>query len=552
MTREARRVLARSKFITKMAVALNPVQIMKSEAEEERSETARLSSFIGAIALGELVRSTLGPRGMDKILVAMGRSEGQIEVTNDGATILRNIGVDNPAAKILVDISKTQDDEVGDGTTSVVVLASELLREAEKLVAMKIHPQTIIAGYRRATDVAREALTKSAQDNSANPEKFREDLLKIAKTTLSSKILAQHKDFFSNLAVDAVLRLKGSGNLDAIQIIKKQGGTLGDSFLDEGFILEKKIGVNQPKRIENAKILIANTPMDTDKIKVFGSKISVESTAKVAELEIAEKEKMKTKVQKILKHDINVFINRQLIYNYPEQLFADAGVMAIEHADFDGIERLALVTGGEITSTFDNPELVKLGKCDLIEECIIGEDRMIRLSGVQLGEACTIVLRGATNQILDEADRSLHDALCVLTQTVKETRTVYGGGCSETLMAKAVMDAAVHVAGKEALAMESFARSLLMIPTIIADNAGYDSAQLVSELRAAHAEGKTTFGLSMDEGIVDCMNQVGITESYQVKRQVMLSASEAAEMILRVDDIIKAAPRKRTADHGPC
>lgn len=543
---------ARSKFITKMAVALNPVQIMKSEAEEERSETARLSSFIGAIALGELVRSTLGPRGMDKILVAMGRSEGQIEVTNDGATILRNIGVDNPAAKILVDISKTQDDEVGDGTTSVVVLASELLREAEKLVAMKIHPQTIIAGYRRATDVAREALTKSAQDNSANPEKFREDLLKIAKTTLSSKILAQHKDFFSNLAVDAVLRLKGSGNLDAIQIIKKQGGTLGDSFLDEGFILEKKIGVNQPKRIENAKILIANTPMDTDKIKVFGSKISVESTAKVAELEIAEKEKMKTKVQKILKHDINVFINRQLIYNYPEQLFADAGVMAIEHADFDGIERLALVTGGEITSTFDNPELVKLGKCDLIEECIIGEDRMIRLSGVQLGEACTIVLRGATNQILDEADRSLHDALCVLTQTVKETRTVYGGGCSETLMAKAVMDAAVHVAGKEALAMESFARSLLMIPTIIADNAGYDSAQLVSELRAAHAEGKTTFGLSMDEGIVDCMNQVGITESYQVKRQVMLSASEAAEMILRVDDIIKAAPRKRTADHGPC
>lgn len=537
---------------TKMAVALNPVQIMKSEAEEERSETARLSSFIGAIALGELVRSTLGPRGMDKILVAMGRSEGQIEVTNDGATILRNIGVDNPAAKILVDISKTQDDEVGDGTTSVVVLASELLREAEKLVAMKIHPQTIIAGYRRATDVAREALTKSAQDNSANPEKFREDLLKIAKTTLSSKILAQHKDFFSNLAVDAVLRLKGSGNLDAIQIIKKQGGTLGDSFLDEGFILEKKIGVNQPKRIENAKILIANTPMDTDKIKVFGSKISVESTAKVAELEIAEKEKMKTKVQKILKHDINVFINRQLIYNYPEQLFADAGVMAIEHADFDGIERLALVTGGEITSTFDNPELVKLGKCDLIEECIIGEDRMIRLSGVQMGEACTIVLRGATNQILDEADRSLHDALCVLTQTVKETRTVYGGGCSETLMAKAVMDAAVHVAGKEALAMESFARALLMIPTIIADNAGYDSAQLVSELRAAHAEGKTTFGLSMDEGIVDCMNEVGITESYQVKRQVMLSASEAAEMILRVDDIIKAAPRKRTADHGPC
>merc|ERR1712055_919167 len=483
---------------------------MKAEAEEERSETARLSSFVGAMAVGELVRSTLGPRGMDKILVAMGRNEGSIEVTNDGATILRNIGVDNPAAKVLCDISKTQDEEVGDGTTSVVVLASELLREAEKLVAMRLHPQTIINGYRKATDTAREALTKSAQDNSTDPNKFRDDLLKIARTTLSSKILAQHKDFFSNLAVDAVLRLKGSGNLDAIQIIKKQGGTLGDSFLDEGFILDKKIGVHQPKRIENAK------------------------------------------VQKILNHNINVFFNRQLIYNYPEQLFADAGVMAIEHTDFDGMERLALVTGAEIVSTFDHPELVKLGHCDLIEECIIGEDRMIRLSGVKLGEACTVVLRGATQQILDESERSLHDALCVLTQTVKETRIVYGGGCSETLMARAVMEAAAHVADKESLAMESYARALLMIPTIISDNAGYDSAQLVAELKAAHAEGKPTWGLNMEDGETGCMNEIGITESFQVKRQVLLSAAEAAEMILRVDDIIKAAPRRREQDRGHC
>merc|ERR1712002_1405174 len=183
-------------------------------------------------------------------------------------------------------------------------------------------------------------------------------------------------------------------------------------------------------------------PMDTDKIKVFGSRVKVENVSKVAEIELAEKEKMKDKVDLICAHDMNVFINRQLIYNYPEQLFADRGIMAIEHADFDGIERLALVTGGEIVSTFDHPELVKLGHCDLIEECIIGEDRMIRLSGVKLGEACTVVLRGATQQILDEAERSLHDALCVLTQTVKETRTVFGGGCSETLMARAVMDAA--------------------------------------------------------------------------------------------------------------
>lgn len=534
---------------TMAGMALNPIQILKHDAEEEKAETARLSSFVGAIAIGDLVKSTLGPKGMDKILVGYGRNYGSVEVTNDGATILKAVGVDNPAAKVLVDISKVQDDEVGDGTTSVAVLASELLKEAEQLVSMKIHPQTIIAGWRKATDEARRALTAAARDNGKDPEKFREDLLNIARTTLSSKILSQHKEFFAKLAVTAVVRLKGTGSLDAIQIIKKLGGSLTDSFLDEGFLLDKKVGINQPKRVEKARILIANTPMDTDKIKVFGSRVRVDSCAKVAELEMAEKEKMKEKVELILKHNINVFINRQLIYNYPEQLFADSGVMAIEHADFDGIERLALVTGGEIVSTFGNPEQVKIGQCDLIEEVMIGEDKLLKFSGVPLGEACTVVLRGATQQILDEAERSLHDALCVLTQTVKETRTVCGGGCSEMLMANAVSQLAAKTPGKEAVAMEAFAKSLRQLPTVIADNAGYDSAQLVSELRAAHSEGKDMYGLNMEEGKIDDLSKLGITESFLVKRQVLLSAAEAAEMILRVDDIIKAAPRKRAPDH---
>lgn len=525
---------------------------MKHEAEEEKGEIARLSSFVGAIAIGDLVKSTLGPKGMDKILVSAGRNAGDVQVTNDGATILKSVGVDNPAAKILVNMSRVQDDEVGDGTTSVTVFASELLREAEKLIDQKMHPQTIIAGWRRAVDVARAALEQVAKDNSANAEVFREDLMNIARTTLSSKILSQHKELFAKLAVDAVLRLKGSGELSAIQLIKKSGGCLEDSFLDEGFLLDKKPGVHQPKRVENAKILIANTPMDTDKIKVFGSTIKVDSMAKIADLEMAEKEKMKDKVNKILSHNCNVFINRQLIYNYPEQLFADAGVMAIEHADFDGIERLALVTGGEIVSTFDNPDLVKLGHCDLIEQVMIGEDTLLRFSGVALGEACTIVIRGATQQIVDEADRSLHDALCVLTATVRESRIVYGGGCSEALMACAVLKKATETPGKEALAMESFARALLQLPTIIADNAGYDSAQLVAELRAGHMKGDHTLGLNMDEGKVACMKKLGITESFVVKRQVLVSASEAAEMILRVDNILKSAPRKRVADRGHC
>lgn len=246
-------------------------------------------------------------------------------------------------------------------------------------------------------------------------------------------MLSADKDYFAELAVGAVLRLKGSTDLEHIQVIKKAGGRLTDSYLDEGFILDKKIGVNQPTRLENAKILIANTAMDTDKVKVFGSRMKVESTGKLAELERAEREKMKSKIEKIKAHNITCFVNRQLIYNWPEQLFADAGIMSIEHADFDGVERLALVTGGEIASTFDHPELVKLGHCSLIEQVIIGEDTLIKFSGVAAGQACTIVLRGATQQMLDEAERSLHDALCVLSQTVKETKTVLGGGIILTM-----------------------------------------------------------------------------------------------------------------------
>jgi T-complex protein 1 subunit beta len=482
---------------------------------------------------------------MDKILQSA--STGEIMVTNDGATILKSIALDNAAAKVLVNISKVQDDEVGDGTTSVTVLAAELLHEAEKLVDQKIHPQTIIDGYRIASASALEALKRSAVDNRANTEKFREDLLSIARTTLSSKVLSQDKEHFAELAVDAVLRLKGSTNLNNIQIIKKAGGKLSDSYLDEGFILDKNIGINQPKRLENAKILVANTAMDTDKVKIFGARVKVDSTGKLAELEKAERDKMRSKVERIKAHGINCFVNRQLIYNWPEQLFADAGIMSIEHADFDGIERLALVTGGEITSTFDHPDAVKLGQCGLIEEVIIGEDTLIKFSGVAAGEACTVVLRGATEQLLDEADRSLHDALSVLSQTVIETRTVLGGGCSEMLMSKAVENAAHNTPGKKALAIEAFARALRQLPTILADNAGFDSSELVSKLRAAIHSGMSSSGLDLYHpgGRISDMRELGVIESYKLKRAVVSSASEATEMLLRVDSIIRAKPRAR-------
>ncbi|GJP34573.1 hypothetical protein CLOM_g19005 [Closterium sp. NIES-68] len=519
-------------------------RLFNEAATEEKGERARLSSFVGAMAISDLVKSTLGPKGMDKILQSTSRGGG-LMVTNDGATILKALHIDNPAAKVLVDISKVQDDEVGDGTTSVVVLAGELLREAEKLVTARIHPMTIISGYRMALDCAREVLISKSRDHKDDPARFREDLLRIAKTTLSSKILSQDKEHFATLAVDAVLRLKGSTNLEAIQIIKKAGGALSDSYLDEGFILDKKIGVGQPKRIENAKILVANTAMDTDKVKIYGARVRVDGMAKVAEIEAAEKAKMRQKVERIISHGINCFINRQLIYNFPEELFSDAGVMAIEHADFEGIERLALVTGGEIASTFEDPAGVKLGQCKLIEEIMIGEDRLIRFSGVAMGEACTIVLRGASSHVLDEAERSLHDALCVLTATVADSRVVWGGGWPEVMMATRVDDLARRTPGKRALAVESFASALRAIPSIISDNAGLDSAELVAQLRAAHADDASRAGIDVITGQAGDMEECGIYESLKVKQAVLMSATEAAEMILRVDDIITNAPRRR-------
>ena len=458
---------------------------------------------------------------MDKILVSMGGNQSaksKITVTNDGATILQSIYVDNPAAKILIDISKTQDEEVGDGTTTVAVLAGELLREAEKLVQNKIHPQIIIKGWREARNVAKKVLEDISIDNFADQELFKKDLKNIALTTLSSKLLLHDREQFANLAVDAVMRLHGSGNLDYIKLIKKPGGTLGDSFIADGFILEKTISTGCPKIKKNARVMVANTPMDHDKIKIMGSKVKADSMAKIGEIEEAERRKMRQKIDKILAYKPDVFINRQLIYNFPEQILADAGIMVIEHADFDGVERLSAVLGSDILSTFDSPETPgALGTCAMIEEIMIGEDKVIKFSGCQRNEACTIVLRGSGQHILDEAERSLHDAICVLVAATKNHKTIYGGGNAEMRMSLAVDDLAKTMQGKAALAAEAFARALRALPTIICENGGYDSAEIVTNLRAEISNGNTTAGINMFGGKIGCMKEMGVTECFRVK-----------------------------------
>ncbi|CAF1546529.1 unnamed protein product, partial [Rotaria sordida] len=401
---------------------------IKKFSSDTSSKDIKYSTFSKAIAVGNLVKSALGPKGMDKILRYNMSGEldaDKLLITNNRTMILSKIGVDNPVVKDLVDISKVQYDEVGDGSKSVVVLASELLRETENLLAQKIHLQTIITGWRKATNEALTILEGVAKNNS--------DLMNIARTTLSSKILQEKKDHLSKLCVDAILKIHDKTDLKHIQIVKLLRNNLNDSYLEEGFLFGERIGTNMPKRIENARILIANIPMDTDKRKISDSSVHIDSIAKLVQLELAKNEKIKDKVEKILQFSCNVFINRQLICDYANQLFAEKGVMTIEHADFEGLKRLAQILDADIVSTLDTPDEIRLGKCILIEEVIVNEDKLIKLSGVTQGEACTIVLHGATQQILDEAERSIHGALCVLSQTVKELRICYGGGLSKII-----------------------------------------------------------------------------------------------------------------------
>jgi T-complex protein 1 subunit beta len=499
------------------------------------------------MAMADLVKTTLGPCGLDKILQHVSSNDTSISVTNDGATILRQVHVDNAAAQVLVELAKVQDQQIGDGTTSVVVLAGEMLRQAEDLVVQqRIHPQTIAAGWRLALDVARAALDSASiviqQDE-------RDILLQIAKTTLSSKLLTHEQDHFAQLAVDAVLRVHKpgtKGNLQHIQVLTKPGASLAHSYLEEGFLLDTcaPMSASIARRMD-ANILLANTSMDTDKIKVYGARVRVSSLNDVAAIEAAERHKMSLKVDRIVATKCNVFINRQLIYNYPETLLAAKGIMAIEHADFDGIDRLAAVLGGDVVSVLDYPEQVTLGHCDVVEEVMIGEDKVLRFGGCKAGAACSLVLRGSSQHVLAEAERSMHDALSIVMATVNDPRVVYGGGCCEILMAAAVNRAAETTPGKKALAMAAFARALLQIPTIVADNGGLDAAELVTQLRAAHAAGKSTYGLDMEKGCIGDMCELGIRESYKSKLQSLMSAAEAAEMILRVDDIVRAAPRRR-------
>ncbi|KAK1349878.1 subunit beta of T-complex protein 1 [Hamiltosporidium tvaerminnensis] len=498
---------------------------------EERSEEAQKTIIGGVDLLIEILRSALGPKGALKLLTGTSPI-----ISNDGATILKNLLIDSPSAQILIDASVSQDWEEGDGTTSVALLAALLIKEVQNI---GLHPCTIIKGYHIALTQCIEHLKKLIFEMTSD------SIQNLAETTLCSKILKPHKKHFANICVSAISRIKKYGcDLNLINIIKIPG-TLEDSYIDDGFILKKDIKV---PFLKNPKILVGNTSLDSDKVKINAAKFQVQSIKELVDLENEEKIKMKKKVEKICSNGVDCFINRQIIYDFPLQLFSRNNVTVIEHADFDGVERLVKFVGGKIMSTFDSLNEDCYGSCKEIRNIVVDNERMIKFFVGNEGDGpCTIVLKGGSKEMLDEAERSIHDVLCVLKGIYEVGGVVCGGGAIEMSLALMLNDLAIKTAGKESEAILAFMRALIQIPFILAENAGFDANNIKSILRKSHSEGKTTYGIDMDEGVC-CMKEKGVVESLRVKRRVLVSACEVAQMIIKCDGVVKCKPRERTRE----
>jgi len=511
----------------------------------------------GVSVMTHTLRTTLGPTGSDKLMISTGPM-GELNITNDGATIVKNLNLQNPAALLLAEMSKTQDTNAGDGTTSVIVIASALFRACENLINRnKLHPQVVVSGLNKAKKVLLDYLDEVTYDfTSIDDAKANEILLKLAKTSLNSKIVARHKDIFAEIVIEATKKV-GFASMNGINIIKKDGASMEESKLLDGFLLDTKIGMGQSKTIENPKIMVANTSLDADKVKIFSATVKTDTVGKVEEIENAEKQKMIEKIEAIASHNPDVFINRQLIYDFPEQLLSKKGIISIEHADFEGVERLAHVLGAELASTFSKDigtSKIKLGTCERLEErsdLISGKnDAMLLFSGVPCKGACTIILRGATKNILDEIERSIHDALCVVLKAFNDRRYMLGAGCIDALLSKKLADEAKtdRITGIDKLIFEELSGALLEIPTVLCENCGMDSAAIIAGLKTAVDSGSKTTGINIHTNACDDVEKLGIFESRNVRESALRGAFESVTVLLRIDGIVYNKPFERFPD----
>ena len=521
-----------------------PILILKEGTSRTRGREAQRNNIMAARIIAEAIRSTLGPRGMDKMLVD---SLGDITITNDGAAILDEIEVEHPAAKMMVEVAKTQDDMVGDGTTTSVVLAGELLKKAEELLDQNIHPTTIVSGYRKATKKAMEILENIGVTVDLDDKEM---LKKIAITSMGSKAVGTAREHLAEIAIEAVRQIaerrgdRWVADIDNVQIIKKEGKSLHDTELVKGVILDKEVvHSGMPKRVENAKIALLNCPLEVEKTE-FDAKIHIESPEEMEAFLKEEENMLKDMVEKIAATGANVVICQKGIDDMAQHFLARKGILAVRRAKKSDMEKLSKATGGRIVTNIDDLKAEDLGFAELVEERKIGDDKMVFIEGCKNPRSVAILIRGGTERIVDEAERSIHDALCVVRDVVQEPKILAGGGAPEIEIAKYLREYAESLPGREQLAAQSFAEAIEVVPTTLAENAGLDPIDIISDLRAAHGRGEIWAGVDVFEGKANDMKKLEVYEPLAVKKQVIKSATEAATMILKIDDVIAAGGSK--------
>ena len=520
-----------------------PVLIMKEGTERQRGRDAMQNNIAAAIVIAEAVRTSLGPRGMDKMLVDQ---FGDVVITNDGATILKEIDVQHPAAKMMVEVAKTQDSEVGDGTTTSVILAGELLKRAKKLLEQKIHPTVITEGFRKAADKAIEILENISISSGIEDD---QGLKNAAMTCMSSKIVSESKEKLAKICLDAIKSISeknedGSwvADIEKVQIQKKEGDSIDDTRLIKGIILDKEVvSPGMPKSVNDAKILLLQSAIEIEKTE-FDTKLQITSPEQIQQFLDEEEHMLRTMVEKIEKSGATVVICQKGIDDMAQHFLTRAGILAVRRVKKSDIEKLSKATGGMIFTNLDDVTPEKLGWAGLVEERKIMNDSWIFIEECKDPKSVVILIRGGTELIVDEVERAIHDALCVIRDVVEDQKLVGGGGAPELETAIQLRKFASTLGGREQLAVEVFADSLDIIPKTLAENAGLDQIDTLMKLRASHQKGNKFAGHDLDTGnVLDDMFSVGVVEPTVVKVQAIKSSTEATSMILRIDDVIASA-----------
>ena len=535
-----------------MAYAMNgqqPIIVLREGTERARNRDAQTNNIAAARAVADAVRSTLGPKGMDKMLVD---SLGDVVITNDGVTILKEIDVQHPAAKMVVEVAKTQDSECGDGTTSAVVIAGELLKKAESLIEQNIHPTILANGYGMAAAKAMEIL-----DTIAVPVKFEDEamLKKIARTAMTGKSVGGQRDFLADIAVKAVKAIAEKKNgkyeidVDNVKVEKKTGGSIADTHVIEGIVIDKeRVHPRMPKQVKNAKIALLSAALEIKKTEVE-AKIQIRDPASMQAFLDEEESNLKGMVDKLKQIGATVVFSQKGIDDLVQHYLAKQGIYGCRRLKESDMEKLSKATGGKMVGNLNEMEASDLGFAAMVEEMKIGDDDMTYITGCKNPKAITLMIRGGTEHVIEEVDRAMHDALRVVGITIEDGKAVPGGGAPEIELSLRLANYASSVGGREQLAIEAFAQAMEVIPWVLAENAGLDSMDVVIKLKSVH-EGKNAnknMGLDLNDGKPIDMIKENVIEPLRVKTQAIKSAFEVANMILRIDDVIAS----RKAPPGP-